>query len=76
MYISVHAWVVGDYDGDCDDRCGMYEYTQTRTVECQNQDGVVVDAALCTEDMPETERTCPGTAACMVGNIVYINSGK
>lgn len=67
-------WVVTvDYDSDCNSACGTEEYTQTRTIKCQNSLGEIVDDSNCTDpaieaakagEKPAESRVCPSRPAC------------
>ena len=56
------SWVVGAWDEGAA-RCTASE-TQSRTVRCQNQDGVVVEDRFCTDAKPSTLRTVADYSGC------------
>ncbi|MEM6730381.1 MAG: thrombospondin type-1 domain-containing protein, partial [Myxococcota bacterium] len=57
-----YSWVQSGF-GACSVTCG--DGVQTQSVECQRNDGLVVDDSLCAEPKPSTEVGCEATAGCV-----------
>ena len=59
------VWTVTEFV-PCSAMCGQIQTTQTRTVVCMNEGGVVADAVCTNAGMtkPNTTSVCPATSDC------------